>query len=163
MHYGCVFIMLKACVLVGLDWGEPMMFLLLHVTCSCIFHTYVLIFFLLIDIKCVWYFSVCFSLSLSLSLFQLVALWHLNVSPLRPETLFVLGYLLLLPLLILHPLMFDSVMIRPIRTSRRTFHDATFIWNAKSSYRTFPILIFPLSSTIGVRSHCVASWSLVPP
>ena len=41
MHYRCVFIMLKACVLVGLDWAEPMMFLLLHVTCSYIFHAYV--------------------------------------------------------------------------------------------------------------------------
>ena len=98
--------MLKACVLVGLDWGEPMMFLLLHVTCSCIFHTYVLIFFLLIDIKCVWYFSVCFSLSS----FQLVALWHLNISTLRPKTLFILGCLLLFPLLILHPLTFSSMM-----------------------------------------------------
>ena len=41
MHYRCVFIMLKACVLVGLDWAEPMMFLLLHVTYSYIFHAYV--------------------------------------------------------------------------------------------------------------------------
>ena len=41
--------MLKLCVLVGLDWVEPMMFLLLHVTCSCIFHAYIPIFsFLLI-------------------------------------------------------------------------------------------------------------------
>ena len=33
--------MLKSCVLVGLDWAKPMMLLLLHVTCSCIFHAYV--------------------------------------------------------------------------------------------------------------------------
>ena len=30
------------CVLVGLDWAEPMMQFLLHVTCSCISHAYVL-------------------------------------------------------------------------------------------------------------------------
>ena len=35
------------CVLVGLDWAEPMMQFLLHVTCSCISHAYVL------------YFSIC--------------------------------------------------------------------------------------------------------
>ena len=56
--------MLKWCVLVGLDWAKPMMFLLLHVTCSCI-HS---IFFpYLIDIDLCWYFSVCHSLSLFLS------------------------------------------------------------------------------------------------
>ena len=39
--FGCVFYMLKSCVLIGLDWAKPMMFLLLHVTCSCVFHAYV--------------------------------------------------------------------------------------------------------------------------
>ena len=34
---------------------------------------------------------------------------------------------------------------------------------AKSFYRIFPILTFPLSSTVMVRSHCVASQSLLPP
>ena len=32
------------CVSVGLDWAEPMMQFVLHVTCSCIFHAYVLFF-----------------------------------------------------------------------------------------------------------------------
>ena len=32
--------MLK-CVLVGLNWVLPMMYLFLHVTCSCIFHAYI--------------------------------------------------------------------------------------------------------------------------
>ena len=32
------------CVLVGLDWAKPMMQFLLHVTCSCISHAYVLYF-----------------------------------------------------------------------------------------------------------------------
>ena len=133
------------------------MFLLLHVTYSYIRSTF---FLYLIDIDLCWYFSVCHPLSLSF--FQLVALWHPNVSLLHPGTLFVLGHLLLLPLLILPPLMFGSMMRKPVRTSRRTFHDTTFIQNAKSFYRIFLILTFPLSSTVGVRSHSVASRSLVP-
>ena len=32
------------CVLVSLDWAEPMTQILLHVTCSCISHAYVLYF-----------------------------------------------------------------------------------------------------------------------
>ena len=56
--------MLKACVLVGLDWAKPMMFLLLHVTCSCIFHAYVPSIFSFFDIDLCWYFSVSLSFSL---------------------------------------------------------------------------------------------------
>ena len=56
------------CVLVGLDWAEPLMFLILYITCSCIFmHTY-LTFSISLHIDCVWCFSMCFSLPLSLSL-----------------------------------------------------------------------------------------------
>ena len=84
----------------------------------------------------------------------LVALWHLG-------TFFVLGHLLLLLLLTLLHLMSGSMMIKPVRTFRRTFHDTVFIRNAKSFYWIFPILTFPLSSTVGVKSHCVASRSLV--
>jgi len=73
MHYRCVFTMLKSCVLVGLDWAEPTMFLLLHVTCSCIFHAYVPFFLYLIDIDlCL----VLFHLSLSFSLFLSVSLLY---------------------------------------------------------------------------------------
>ena len=43
----------------------------------------------------------------------------------------------------------------------KNFSQWAFIQNAKSLYRTFPILTLPLSSTIGVGSHCVTSWSLV--
>ena len=126
-------------------------------------HTYQFCFYH-IDIKLYWFFSACFSLSLSLSpSLSLVALWHLNRNPLHPETLFVLGHLLLLLLLILLHLTFGSVMIKPIRTFQRTFHNTAFIRNAKSFYRTFPILTFPLSSTIGVRSHCMASWLPILP
>ena len=100
----------------------------------------------------------------SLFLFlSLVALWHLNGNPLCPRTLFVLGHLHPLPLLILLHLTFDSMMIKPVRTFQRNFHDAAFIQNTKSFYQTFPILTFPLSSIVGVRSHYVTSWSLVPP
>ena len=110
-----------------------------------------------------WYWSMlvlfCVLLSRSLSFFRLVALWHLNENPLHPKTLFVLGHLpLTLP-----PSMSGSMMRRPSWTSWRTFHDAAFNRNAKSFYRIFPILTFPLSSTVRVGSHCVTSWSLVPP
>ena len=68
MHYRCVFTMLKSCVLVRFDWAEPMMFLLLHVTHSCIFHAYIPFILYLIDIDlCL----VLFYLSLSLSLSRL--------------------------------------------------------------------------------------------
>ena len=97
-----------------------------------------------------------FSLFLSL-----VALWHLNENILCPETLFVPGHLLLLPRLILLHLTSGSVMIKPVRTFQRTSHDEAFIQNAKLFYQTFLILTFPLSSTVGVGSHYVASRSLV--
>ena len=109
-----------------------------------------------------WFILICVGTFLfippSLSLSRLIALWHLNVSLLHPKTFFISGHLLL----ILHPLTFGSMMRRLVRTSRRTFRDTTFIQNAKSSYQTFPILTFPLSSTVGVGSHFVASRSLLP-
>ena len=37
MHFRCVFTLLLCCVLIYLDWVEPMIHLYLHVTCSCIF------------------------------------------------------------------------------------------------------------------------------
>ena len=60
------------CVLVGLDWAEPMMQFLLHVTCSCISHAYVLYFSIyLLYLKCFGTFLIV-SLSLPLFLFTLV-------------------------------------------------------------------------------------------
>ena len=122
--------------------------------------------FLLIDINYVWYFCVCVCvcvcLSLSLSLSQLVCSWHLKrANILCPRTLSIPGHHFL-PLLILPPLMSGSMMIKPVRTFMRTFHNEAFIRNVKSSYRTFSILTFPLSSTVRVGSHYVASRSLVP-
>ena len=60
------------CVLVGLEWIEPMMQCLLHVTCSCISHAYVLYFSIdLLYLKCFGTFLIV-SLSLPLFLFTLV-------------------------------------------------------------------------------------------
>ena len=78
--FRCVFYMLKSCVLIGLDWANPMMSLLLHVTCLCIFHAYVPFFsfsliLLLIDTL------LCVSLSLSLSLAD-----SLRIAPKRKST-----------------------------------------------------------------------------
>ena len=132
MHFRCVFTLLLCCVLIGLDWAEPMMHLYLHVTCSCIFmHTY-----LQVSIFVILYLVGAFlfvSLSLPFSLFlTLVTSWHLNVNLFYPGTLFVLGHLLLLLLLTSLPFAYDSMMRRPNRTSQRTFHDVAFIRNAKS-------------------------------
>ena len=122
-----------------------------HVHALSYIHTFIYLYF---DIDLCWCFFACFFLSLSLS--RLVTLWHPNKNPLRPRTLFVLGHLLLLtPLL----LTYNFVMIKPVRTFQRTFLDGAFIRNAKSSYRIFPILTFPLSSIVGVGSHCVTSRS----
>ena len=72
MHFRCVFYMLKSYVLVGLDWAELMMLILLHVTCSCIFYAYIP-FFSYFDIDVVQYSSTSLSLSLSLSLSRIVS------------------------------------------------------------------------------------------
>ena len=130
------------------------MLLSLHDTCSCIFHEYIPSFLYIHILNC---FGAFLLVPLSLSLFQFAS-WHLSVNPLCPEIIFILGHLL--PLTPLLP--FSFVMKGPVRTSQRTFLDETFIRNAKSSYRTFSILTYPLSSTVGVGSHCVASRSPVP-
>ena len=127
--------------------------LYLHVTCSCILlHTY-LQFYIFWYICCLVLFLLSPSLSLPLTL---VASWHLNVNSFHPETLFILEHLLRLLLLTPLPLMSDSMMRRPNRTSWRTFHDAAFIRNAKSFCQTSLRLTCPLSSIVRVRSHYVA-------
>ena len=140
------------------------MHLYLHVTCSCIFmHTYlqVSIFFILYLLGAFLTFFLSLSLSLS---FTLVTSWHLHVNPLCPGTLFVPRHLLLLRLFLtpLH-LAYGSVIRRPNQTSRRTFHDVAFIRNVKSFCQISLTLTYPLSSTVGVRSHYVASWSRALP
>ena len=123
MHFRCVFTLLQCCVLVGLDWAKPMMYLSLHVTCSCIFmHTYLqFIIFLYIDLFGVF---PRVSLSPSLSFLHWSTLWHLNANPLRPRTFFVLRHPLLLLTLLLF--MYGSVMIKPERTLQRTFLNEAF-------------------------------------
>ena len=153
MHYRCVLYMLICCVLLSLDWAKSMMFLCLHVTCSCIFmHAYLYFFmFLYIDLFAAY---LHVSLSPSLSFFLLVATWHQNENPLRPRTLFILGHPLpLTPLLLL----FGSVMIKLERTFQRTSLDEAFIRNAKSFYWISLILTFSLLSIVRVGSHCVTS------
>ena len=94
------------------------------------------------------------------SLVYVSASWHQSVNLLRPRTLCVLGHLLLL---IRPPLMFDSVMSKPKRTSRRTSLDEAFIQNAKSFCRTSPTLTYPLSFTVRVGSHYMMSRSPIHP
>ena len=112
-----------------------------------------------------WYWSmlVLFYVFLSLFLSFVSCSMALIGNLFRLRTFFVPRHLFLLPLLILLHITSGSMMIKPVRTFRRTSHDTTFIWNAKSFYRTFLILTFPLSSTVGVESHCVASQSPVLP
>ena len=68
-------------MLIGLDWVEPMMQFLLHVTCSCISHAYVLLFNIFVIFEFVWDFSDCHSFSPSL-LFMLVV----SMTPKRKST-----------------------------------------------------------------------------
>ena len=160
MHLDVCLLCCNDCMLVGLDWAEPMMNLSLHVTCSCIFHVYVPSSFYIL-IYCLVGAFLIVSFSPFLSFLHQSDLWHPNANPLCPRTLFVLGHPLLL--LTLHLLMYGSVMIKLERTFRRTFLKEAFIQNAKSSYQIFLILTYPLSSTVGVGGHCGTSWSLVPP
>ena len=124
------------CVLIVLDWVEPMMQLCLarqifmHFSCiptlSFLYFQYsvVMVFFCLFP---------SLSLSLSLSLFRIVCAWHQSINPLCLGTLFILGHLLLILLLFTS----SSVIRRPIRTSRRTSPTIVFIQNATWSFSYF--------------------------
>ena len=137
--------MLEPCVLVGLDWTEPMMILLFHVTWSCIIHAYVPFFSLFLVYLLIGAFLlVSLSLSLSLSLSWIVCAWHPSANPLCPRTLFISRHHLLLILL---PYMSGFVMRRPVRTSQRTSRNVAFIRNTTLSYQTSSILIYWLSFT----------------
>ena len=105
------------CMLVGLDWVQPMMqlFLARHM----FMHTHSFFSFYFFCLRCV---SLSPSLSLSLSLIDFA--WHLSANLLRLETLLVPSLLLIF----LHPLFtFGSVMGRPSRTTLRTFRNVAFI------------------------------------
>ena len=99
--------------------------------------------------------SDCDSFSPSL-LFMLVVSMAPRCKSTPAGTLFIP---VLLRRLILLYLISGFVMMMPLRYFRRTFLNEAFIRNAKSSYRIFPILTYPLSSTVRVRSHYVASRS----
>ena len=147
------------CVLVDLDWAEPMMLFILHVTCSCIPMHMFFLFNILFDIlNCFGTFLIVFSLFLPLSVYISLLLWHPNVNLLRPGTLFISRHPLLLTLL----LFLSGFMMRRLgRTSLRTFPNKAFIRNAISSCRTSPTLTFPLPSTIGDGGYYVTSRSPV--
>ena len=124
-----------------------MMSLLLHVTCSCIFHAYVPSFISILILICVGVFlHVSLSLSLSLPL-TLVALWHLNGNLLRLETLFVPGLLRLLPPLILLHLTSGSMMIKLVKAflenfSRRNIHSECQVVLSDFSDTDLPTVIY---------------------
>ena len=157
-----IFVAMLCAVRFGLSWAHDVFVFACHMFMH--FHAYVPSSFYICYIVSCWCFFDCHSLSLPLSLFvTLVASWHLNVNPFHLGALFVLGYLLVLLLLILLHLMSSSIMRRPNRTSLRTFHNVAFIQNAKSLCQIFLTLTYPLSSTIGVGSHFMASRSHVLP
>ena len=125
------------CVLLGLDWAKPMMFLMLHVTCSCISHAYVpsIISIFYIDLCLVLF---CFSLSLSLSHVSCSIAPKQKSTPSRHH---LSWHLLFLPQLILLHLTLGSMMIKPEMIFEElfpTWHSfeipshSTFIRNAKS-------------------------------
>ena len=123
------------CVLLGLDWVEPMMqffFSTSHV------HAYVPFLFYIFVLSCD-----CVS-SPSLSFSRIDYAWHPSANLLRSDTLFILGHLLLVfPLITI-----GSVMRMLTRTSRRMFLNVAFIQSAMWFYWTFPILIFSMSFTL---------------
>ena len=138
----------------GLGWAYDVFVVSCHMFMhfSCISTFIFFCFHIVVD----WYFSTC----LSLSFFRIVYVWHPSIKLLCPRTLFVLGHHLLL---ILPLFMLGSVMIKPVKTFRRTFLGMAFIQNARSTFRIFLIMTYPLSFTVGVRSPFMTSRSAVPP
>ena len=134
------------------------MLFILHVTCSCISHAYVLSFSYIWYIWIAWDFSDCSSLLLLLNLFTLVV----SMAPKHKST----------PAQ--NPLRFgassstdpspfnvrfrddDAFKAFSENFSRRSIHS-----ERQSFCRTLPTLTFPLSFTVGDGSHCVMSRSHV--
>ena len=141
----------------GLGWAHDAIcfacHMFMHFSCIRTFFSLYVILLLLLGTFLIFFFF--FSLYLCL---RYSCLWHLNINPLQPGTLFIP---MLLHLLILHLLTFGSVMMMPFRHFRRTSLDETFIQNAKSFCRTLPTPTLPLLFTVGDWSHCVTSRSPV--
>ena len=119
-----------------------------HVTCSCTFHAYVLLFFSFYGLRLCF----CSVFSLSLSLSNRTSLWHPNrENAFELETLFkVPGHPL--HLFLLFYLTSDSVMRRPRQTALRP--------NAKSFCQISTTLRYPMSfeledGNLYVRNPCV--------
>ena len=162
-HYNSIVMHLDLCNWLcagrfGLGWTHNAFYIACHMFMHS--HAYVLSFqYILIYCELFWDFSNCLlSLSLSLSIYVSLLLWHPNINLLHSGTLFIPGHPFLLTLLLS---LSGSVMRRPNRTSLRTFLDEAFILNAKSSCWTSLTPTYPLSSTVGDGGHCVMPQSLV--
>ena len=145
-------------MLVGLDWAKPMMFFVLHVTCSSISHVYVLSFLYIWYIWIAWDFSDCSSLFLLLNLFTLVV----SMAPKRKST----------PAR--NPLHSSaSSSTDPSPSNVRFCDDNAFKAFSKNFSRRgihserqvvlsdFADTDLPLSFIVEDGSHCVTSWSHV--
>ena len=132
---------------------------LLHVTCSCISHAYVLhfsIYLLYLNYFGAFLIVSFFPLSILFTLVVCMTLKHKYTLVWNPFRSVASSSFDSTPLSL-----FGSVMMMPTRHSRRTFLDAAFILNAKSFWRTSPTPTFLLSFTVGNENHCVTSRSLV--
>ena len=151
-------------MLVGLDWAEPMMFLMLHVICSCIFYAYIPNFVsIILILNCL----VLFCMSLSLSPFFSLALvcsmtpkhkstpsWNplhsrASSSSSSPSNCTPSHFQF-------HDDKAHKEFLKNF--SRRGIHSERQIVLSNFSNTDLPTVIYSR-----VRSHCVASRSLVPP
>ena len=155
------------CVLLELDWAEPIIQFLLHVTCSCISHAYVLhfsIYLLYLNNFGAFLIVSFFPLSILFTLVVSMAPKHKSTpaqNPLHSSASSSSDSTPLSLSLSLSLSLFDSIMMIPTRHSQRTFLDTAFILNAKSFWRTSPTPTFPLSFTVRGGSYCVTSRSHV--
>ena len=155
LQMSAVYVELLCVVKFGLGWAHDVFYVTYHMLMH--FNAYIPLIIYILIYWFVWCFFACLFLSPSLFL-TLVCFMAPKCKSTSSQNSFRSGA----SSSILSPPMSGFLMRRPSRTSWRTFHDETFIWNAKSFYWIFLILTFSLSFTVGVGSHCVASRSLVP-
>ena len=131
MHFRCVFTLLLCCVLVGLNWAEPLMYFKFACHVFMHFHAYIpSIFYILLYYVVGAFFIVSLSPFLSFSCVSLHYGTQTQInSILEPSSFWGIFFFLWS-----HSIS-RSVpwMRRPVRTSWRTFVDEAFIRNAKSS------------------------------
>ena len=134
-----VFLNVENCVLVGLDWVEPMMqsflahHMFMHISC-------------IRTLSFLSLYSFVIVLCLFLSLSRIDYAWHPSANLLWLGTFLVLGLLLIF----LHLFFtFGSMMGRPNRTSLRTFKNVAFIRSTMLFCRTFSRLFSPMSFELG--------------